>query len=252
MRWPHGRGNADVLLLIVTALVAVGLGCFAPVAVARLKLGLQAAPPAGDLMRQFRDAITSAAVRSRSLVVTLETLPAGERQVLVRFATQPPELDETHLTKRALWVTLPAQLRRFCDGNADKSLALTQALGLAPGGPPRGLYKISVATDRVFRPCSSRTTVSDGTCSASPGNPLPAPLASELADADREHFVLWQLMAAYQDSARGAPFTAMGWTYNWSPNAASPVGLTEFVILPGSAIESDAEPISAGAFCGLE
>jgi hypothetical protein len=38
----------------------------------------------------------------------------------------------------------------------------------------------------------------------------------------------------------GYPFTGMGWTYNWDPRAASPVGVSEFAVRPGAVLSTPA------------
>jgi hypothetical protein len=276
----NGLWDGATLALLALAVLAAVAGTFGPPLATYIAKSAGAAPSHPQLVQYYQAAIRSAAIKTPQSAAPLLTLDAkAPRQTMMTFSTAPPTMVDGKL-KYPIWVSVADQLHGFCGGNADKSLALTEALGLAPGGKPRGLYKLSVPTDSLFRPCASKTAITETACAASLPEQSTAPdpsteppttadpqaliafyrdkfLAwqSALPDAEREHFVLNQIMTSYQigsEDKPGFPFTGMGWTYNWNPDASSPVGVSEFIVRDGTAIEVMGAPVSPGSFCGVE
>jgi hypothetical protein len=220
-----------------------------------------AAPPPVPLTEVYERSIRSAAVRDPGFAEPLRTIAPAQANVTVATFTEwgaPPSP-----TQRLVWVSLPDQLRGFCHGKPDPVLAIQQALGVPPQATPsQPTHEWAVVTftarrSALFRPCPGGTDVAAPAC----GNTL-APAAipgtrhAGTLDVATTRFLLDQIWSSDRVGFRspagepdwGYPFTGMGWTYNWDPQAASPVGVTEFVLRTGSTVTA---PVAASpaAFC---
>lgn len=227
----------------LVALVACTSTAVPPVAVIP-----QAAQPTPKEI--YQKSIRLAAVRSPGYAVDLRTIAPGQSHVKVGTFTVwgiPASP-----TQRPVWISLPDQLWALCHGKPDTILAIEQALGLPPvPGDATHQWQIiefSVRRRALFRPCPGGTDIAAPHCANN--------LASTL-DASTTHFLLDQMWSSYRVDFQkpdgqadwGYPFTGMGWTYNWDPHASSPVGVTEFVVRPGSHVENPTA-LTPQRFCG--
>lgn len=125
-----------------------------------------------------------------------------------------------------VWVTTVPQLQNFCRGLglADKALdlRLEQAMGLPPNNGKTKLVQLWVPTDGLFRP-SPDAEIDDA---------VAALVFPEGANA--EHVAWIEKLQASSYGEKGYPWTRLGYTYDWAPDAKSEVGLSEFVARKGT------------------
>jgi hypothetical protein len=143
-------------------------------------------------------------------------------------------------------VALPEDLRKMCHGKPDATLAVEQIMGLPPASTssvPHALQVVTFTTPRteLFRPCPGGTDIAAPTCSDTVSPSLDGETAKFLLDN------VWssarpgsprQAATDGEAPAPGYPFTGMGWTYDWDPNALNHVGVSEFVVRPGARISA--------------
>ena len=195
------------------------------------------AMPEASLKQTYQASIRLAAVRNPGYAVNLRTIPSGQSHVTVDTFTASGI--PASPTQWPIWISLPDQIWALCHGKPDTVLATEQALGMPPV-PADATHRwqfvvFSAPTPALFRPCPGGTDVTAPRC----GNDLSGTL-----DPYTMRFLLDQLWSSFRVNFHkpngqedwGYPFTGMGWTYNWDPHAASPVGVSEFVIRPGARI----------------
>jgi hypothetical protein len=199
----------------------------------------QAAPPAAEQAMQsmqsaYQKSIAAAAVKSPDFVRTLT--PITDSQVTVSHL----QFSDTIDPKEALWVALPAELKPLCAGKPDATLALQMALGMPPRPSDKAtVFQFTVRSADVFRPCASSSSISASTCA----------LDFNLPSSDPHRaFVLKQMMESYRTRG-GYPFTGMGWTYNWDPAAATPMGVSEYIVRKGARLNGVTK-MTPAQFCG--
>ena len=191
----------------------------------------------------YERSIRAAAVRDPGFAVDLRTIDPKKPNVTVGTFTPwglPPSP-----TQRPIWVSLPEQLHALCHGKSDPVLAIEQALGLPPVAQtpqPNQQWQVITFTlppAALFRPCPGGTDI------AAPRlDPATTRfLLDQIWSSDRVGF-----RTASGDPDWGYPFTGMGWTYNWDPQAASPVGVSEFVVRVGSKLTA-LHATAAAQFC---
>lgn len=132
--------------------------------------------------------------------------------------------DEFNTGNYPIWVTVSPELKkRFRkEAPADTNLRLIQLLGLPPGSKYSYFVEIWVRPCDLFRPCPDKE-ITDSKCD------LCFP-----SKADDDH-VAWinenRISRYYQcDLYSQYPWGQLGYTYDWSPDNKSHVGLSEFVI----------------------
>jgi hypothetical protein len=209
----------------------------------------------------YERSIRAAAVRDPGFAVDLRTIDPKKPNVTVGTFTPwglPPSP-----TQRLIWVSLPEQLHALCHGKSDPVLAIEQALGLPPVAQtpqPNQQWQVITFTlppAALFRPCPGGTDIAAPRCLntlAKPADPHTPPAAT--LDPATTRFLLDQIWSsdrvgfrtASGDPDWGYPFTGMGWTYNWDPQAASPVGVSEFVVRVGSKLTA-LHATAAAQFC---
>jgi hypothetical protein len=247
---------------IVCSLIAVLTACTPPRSDRATVPSVPEAPSATDaLAAAYERGIRSAAVRDPGFSVPLRTIPREQAYVTVAHFTEwglP-----VSPTERPLWVSLPDQLRDLCHDKPDAVLALEQILGLPPRALPH-LYDhqwqvitFQVPRAALFRPCPGGTDIAAPECldplaAAPTGRRDPTTLDDATA-----RFLLDQIWSSDRVGFRapngdpdwGYPFTGMGWTYNWDPQAPSPVGVAEFVVRKATRV-SQVAAMSPDRFCG--
>ena len=216
--------------------------------------------PADALAAAYEQSIRAASVREPRFAVELRTIDAGQRHV--RVATLTDRGKPAIPTERPIWVSLPDQLQTFCRGKPDPLLAMQQALGLppeaAPAKPGRAWQVVTFTVPRtaLFRPCPGGTDVGTRQCAADLAAEAFGATSANALDTGTTRFLLNQLWTSHRIGFRdkngapewGYPFTGMGWTYNWDPEAASPVGVSEFIVRKNTAA-SALETATPAQFC---
>lgn len=185
--------------------------------------------------------------------VTLTWEAAGER-VLVSTWTSWNGYDtqvghEIPLT-REVWVTAVPQLQGFCQTYAvtaetPLTLRLEQLLGLPPNNGKTRVVEMWVDPADLFRP-SPDSEIDDTVAELE----LPGPerfASQQDYEFHRDWYNLQLSIDDYDDTAKGYPWTRLGYTYDWG-NPDSEVGLSEFVITAGSTIKIE-NVYETAAYC---
>lgn len=132
---------------------------------------------------------------------------------------------------REIWATTAPQLKAFSNNlrldSAKMVLRLEQLLGLPPHTGKNRFVEIWVNPSDLFRPCPD-PEISDEECE------LDFPTSSYFTIAE-EHQKWIKNLRANSYGKDGYPWTQLGYTYDWG-NPKNHVGLSEFVIKPGSTV----------------
>ena len=142
-----------------------------------------------------------------------------------------------------IWVSRADQLLQFCQSlpqdltAGEVILKIQQLQGLPPqvNSDPCTwqILQLSVGDLQVpsqfFRPCPNPDPTTAGPCPADFENPVPEATVSFQAWMAGQAFSAWQIPGGY-------PWTHLGYTYNWDPQASSIVGTSEYVITQGSPV----------------
>jgi hypothetical protein len=139
-----------------------------------------------------------------------------------------------------VWVAFSDQVVQFCSQfpQQDLPLRMQQLLGLPPQlEPPADSWKFLVVRvvrpDQLFRPCADPSPSTPGPCPANFPDGVTVERRAWLAG---QAFFAWQQYDG-TPSKGGYPWTRLGYTYNWNPEAESIVGASEFVIPGGTPVE---------------
>lgn len=245
--------NHNVNWLSIAAL-AVLSACTAPSpppAASTSPTATAAPSPPASLEAVYERSIRSAAVRDPGFAVELRTI--GPKQSRVTVGTFTKAGLPTSPTQYPIWVSLPDQLRALCRGKPDAVLGIEQVLGMPPVAnppPPQQQWQIFTFTlprSALFRPCPGGTDIAAPRCKNTLAKAAGARVHSnDSLDPTTTRFLLDQIWSSDRvhftqpDGTPdwGYPFTGMGWTYNWDPHAGSPVGVSEFVVRPGSRLSA--------------
>ena len=143
-----------------------------------------------------------------------------------------------------IWVSRADQLLQFCQSlpqdltAADVVLKIQQLQGLPPQVNPDPctwqILQVNVTglqvPDQFMRPCPDPDPTTTGPCPSDFANPVPE------ANVDFQAWMAGQAFSAWQ-IPNGYPWTHLGYTYNWDPQASSIVGTSEYVIRQGATIQ---------------
>lgn len=137
-----------------------------------------------------------------------------------------------------VWVTPAPQLQTLCKGlgldGTDLDHRLEQLLGVPPDNGKDRVVQLWVPTDGLFRP-SPDPEIDDDVAQ------LDFPEGT-----DQAHIDWFEAQRAKSYGEGGYPWTRLGYTYDYAPDASSEVGLSEFVAREGTkavveSIETQAE-----------
>ncbi len=139
-----------------------------------------------------------------------------------------------------VWTTAAPELQSFCRGlglqEAALTLRLEQRMGLPPGNGKDRIVTLWIPPDGLFRP-SPDPEIDDATAS------LESPPGTDPA-----HVQWISDLRAASYGVDGYPWTQLGYTYDWSPDAESVVGLSEFVARAGTEVIIDSV-VSQDEYC---
>ncbi|HEU4533483.1 MAG TPA: hypothetical protein VFS00_05170, partial [Polyangiaceae bacterium] len=195
----------------------------------------------GGLAQLYRAAVADAEVAEASEIVTTLvaitpqnaalTFDAEGRVLVVTWTSftgyddkvgQPTDLGVD------VFVSVAPEVKTFCtaaglSGEA-LSLRLEQKLGLPPGNGKDRMVELWAPTSALFRP-SPDPEINDSVAELDfpAGTPQP-------------HIDWINTLKAESYGQDGYPWTRLGYTYDWAPDAPSEVGLSEFVIAKGSTV----------------
>lgn len=151
--------------------------------------------------------------------------------------------DKIHRTmrlSREVWVTAVPEFKDFCTRiRGDKTLRLEQLLGLPPASGKTKVVEMWVNPADLFRP-SPDPEISDHEAG------VDFPQSSRLAISNSHKAWINQLKSGSYGE-KGYPWTRLGYTYDWGQQSGH-VGLSEFVIAKGAAVEI-AEVAPTAQYC---
>ena len=131
---------------------------------------------------------------------------------------------------REVWVTTVPEVKSFCkELKENKSLRLEQLLGLPPNAGKTKFVEMWVRPADLFRP-SADPEVTDSEAETEFRQP------NRFVKVSDEYIKWYNDLKAQSYGANGYPWTRLGYTYDWGDNRRH-VGLSEFVIMPGSTVE---------------
>lgn len=149
-----------------------------------------------------------------------------------------------------VWVSFGDEVVSFCSKfrREDLILRMQQLQGLPPqSGQPMDSWKFLIvkvtSPDQLFRPCANPDPSTPGPCPADFVAGVSTQRQAWIAD---QALFAWQLYTG-EPSTGGYPWTRLGYTYNWNPDA-SYVGTSEFVIPDDTQVQV-CGVVSATDFC---
>jgi hypothetical protein len=222
--------------------------------------------PAAELWKEYERAVEEARYPrpervSRDLVPLATWFDglvwdaSGERVLMVTW-TRAAYYDPPPAALGAtVWLTAAPFLQRFCQtsGLAGEALAarLRQRLGLPPDSAKDAFVEMWVSPADLFRPCPD-PEVDDRECQVSlgtapPGHGAPCPWGAEPAQVSAKFVAVTKEHAAWMcdnwtasyppgEPRKSYPWTALGYTYDWSPSSPRHVGDSEFVAPKGTPV----------------
>ncbi|WP_298892835.1 hypothetical protein [uncultured Psychroserpens sp.] len=164
----------------------------------------------------------------------IDTTINGEHYIkMVSWKLNPawyPKKGKFNNGNRVIWVTaapiIKDSCRSFYKNHKDPNMRLRQLLGLQPFTPETFFLELWVKPSDMFRP-GPDNEVNDNTCGLNlPNNVTP----------DYRKWFNNTRATQYNDckdtlfNQYGYPWTQLGYTYDWSPDNPTHVGLSEFVI----------------------
>jgi hypothetical protein len=155
------------------------------------------------------------------------------------------------------WFTSGTQVQDVCGASglegAALDLRIEQLLGLPPGGSSDAFLQVWIDPANLFRPCAD-ASVTATTC------PVAEPLSSDAPDQvgwdcsapadDHEQWLCnsWVIRYGNSDPLHQYPWTALGYTYDWSPDNPTGQGPSEFVAEAKTEVVFEAL-VPTGEFC---
>lgn len=157
----------------------------------------------------------------------------------------PCEIKEIPATVK-LWVTLVPQLKDFCTSLSvpDKSFRLKQYLGLNPSRRYETFVEFWVNPDDLLRPCPDPETF-DTECNLQYDHQNP-PTVKNIANYTN----YFDLLVAESYQGDGAPWTRLGYTYDWSYGRRN-IGASEYILVPNAQYQVNAA-YSTAEYCANE
>jgi len=208
-----------------------------------------------DLLGVYDRAVRDAAVKRPSFekpLTPIDRQRPAVRVVAFRWTGGGDVIGGNGRVTEPLWVSLPKEIKAACLGARDPVLALQQILGLPPRTGDYEMISFAVAPRHVFRPCASGPEIGTTSCSFTlPSDPATAARAkADPAFAATQQFVFQQMWSSYTYKVHsfGYPFTAMGWSYDWNPEAEDTYGISEYIVRQGAPV-TGVKRISPKAFC---
>ena len=212
---------------------------------------------APDARALYERALADSAVATPDKARALARIPDQPMVQVVSWVNRKP-CDTPgcsfNVGERRMWVTLAGEVQDVCrrwglQGDALRE-RLEQLLGLPPHTPPQWrkthMLTLQVPREALERPCLGETVDSGGA-------PRCTPRSAKTTRPELLQFVLNQMADVWVDSdpaGPGYPFTRLGYTYDWHPQAAASghYGASEFVLKAGTAVSLQAEA-TTDRFC---
>ncbi|NTU44688.1 MAG: hypothetical protein HGA99_04070 [Chlorobiaceae bacterium] len=229
------RARRFSLFLLVSVLFSAG-------AVARPSLSQ------ADLQKRYQSAVVDAATAepseiSKNLVAIVPSNPQliwknkgdteNARILVVTWTSYngyDDKIGQPVPLSREVWVTTAPEIKNFCKTlKKDRSLRLEQLLGLPPKAGKTKFVEMWVRPGDLFRP-SADPEISDSEAETT------FRTANRFVTVSADYIKWYTDLQQQSYGANGYPWTRLGYTYDWG-NKRRHVGLSEFVIIPGSTVE---------------
>ena len=181
---------------------------------------------------------------SAARVYPLRAVPPGAETVdVVTWTAYPDSYRQPTVTLGFgdVWVTLEPEVRERCRGfdATTRRDRLYQLLGLPTSTQLRMFVSLRVKVADMFRPCPD-ADVFTTSCAAQPQS---AASTEHLAWMARQSFTAAQVPGGY-------PWTRMGYTYDWSPDARYRYGASEYVVRRNAVVQVIGTPQATDEYCG--
>jgi hypothetical protein len=136
---------------------------------------------------------------------------------------------------RFVWVTVVPEVQNICKGfKACRLLKLRELLGQPPASGTFTFVVMSVDVNDLFRPTPDPATGTLFPCSDTSKPDCGASFPQGLYDLDHKLWIADNLLGLYREG--GYPWTHLGYTYNWAPDAKDIYGASEYVIRGGTTV----------------
>lgn len=203
----------------------------------------------GELSKHYHQAIQDAAITepsevSKKLVAIIPSNnklvwknkdDAQNAKVLVvtwtNYNGYDDKIGQSLTLSREVWVTTVPEVKEFAARiNNDKELRLEQLLGLPPKSGKTKFVEMWVKPSSLFRP-SADPEITDSEAEITFRN------TNKYIQLSDEYVKWYNDLKVKSYGNDGYPWTRLGYTYDWGKNNRNHVGLSEFVIIPGSEVE---------------
>ncbi|HEY8560162.1 MAG TPA: hypothetical protein VIL74_07285 [Pyrinomonadaceae bacterium] len=175
-------------------------------------------------------------------LIPLRFDPENHTTVVVTLAPKENDfiMGENFTKNRFIWVTVVPEVQEICRNfqKKDLKLNLNQLLGLAPDTNLETFVILRVKEGDIFRPALDKTTSTIYPCTYSKDQCRPSNCGEELQvgiDLKSQEW-LSHLSFLKKQSTVPFPWTGLGYTYNWNPDASDIYGATEYVIKDNASI----------------
>jgi len=207
-------------------------------------------PTGSSSAAAYQAAIADAAVASPGKIAPLRPIPNGGAVKVVAWMSDSrvPCSDGAQqcqftVGKNWMWVTLVPEVKQACNswqlGDTALRERLEQLLGLPPDSPVK-YQKTTFVTMQI--PAASLRRPCIGLDNADPSHPRCSITEGANQTEEVVNFVGRQMAASYvtdNPQGPGYPFTRLGYTYDWAsrPAAQPRYGASEFIVVPGTAVQ---------------
>ncbi|WP_299769862.1 hypothetical protein [uncultured Dokdonia sp.] len=164
----------------------------------------------------------------------IDTLIKGERYIqVVSWKSNPDNYSQKGIDSTQgydIWVTLAPIIKDSCRSffktQKDPIMRLRQLLGLQPFTEETFFLELWVKPEDLYRPCPDNGT-DDTVCELN----VPSDITEEYRTwFNHTRAVQYNDCTDTEFKEYGYPWTQLGYTYDWSPDNPSNIGLSEFVI----------------------
>ena len=206
-----------------------------------------------DLLRIYEQAIFDSAVYQNKNLRPLRPLVAdanGEVIVATLTSLNGNAGELLPISGAGVWVTGVPEVQDICRGfTGDVVMQVRQLLGLPPDAHvPRVLVLRAKASD-IFRPAVDPNAFTTSPCSQLVNAPTPSDCGNVFPSETTVSHIAWiatQSLGLHK-LPHGYPWTHLGYTYNWKPNADR-YGASEYVIRRGAPVVI-VENVTSEAYC---
>ena len=218
-------------LLVTTSLLALCSISFA---------SKNTTPAESTLQKTYMDSVQKAALHEVK-PAELIAIPSGQPYVIMTTWTNENIPTGPYTLTEDTWVTITKQMQNACRKFPKNQVEekIEELLGMPPMKSYQGWHLVTMQVPNqqanmsgstesagIFRPCVSTDSIRANQCSFT-------------ADQTNSAYNAWtlNLMADEFTIADPYPWSGLGYTYNWDPQAKSIVGISEFLVTKGTKVQ---------------